>query len=1342
MKKKLLVIILMVLSLCMFAACDGCNGGSGRQEGEIKVTPAVVTLVEGESVKLSVETELKGTPVWDTSDRMVANVLADGTVRATGVGKAIISASIDENVGSAEITVVAKPDTGEKVTELNVNIPAVSLYVNQSVTATANVTVNGEQTQANITFVSSNDAIATVNNGVITAKGLGSATITVTAVVGSDTYTKTILVTVRENVVVTLSKVKLDMVTLTASDGELSSETLTASVKVNGEAVANPEITWSISEDSATDVITLVNGAVTVKKAGDTIVKASYDYNGNTYSALAAVKVNRFKETIALEGLNRYFERSANEAVANAVITLPAGFAVTGEYTFTDSLGGKINATVESGTLTVDKTALTLGAQNYTITDDLKERTFEIYATDYIIENANDFNALIQPKNEEDVIASAVLVNDIDLGSAEYIYKINKAGRTLDFEGNGHVIKGGKTNGIFGTVTGGNIRNVVLLGTEIVSSDRSGAFANTIGNGARVENIAVINPNITGTNVAMFAGRVYSVDTTVMNCIAVDNRPYNQAEKYVISGIFDILGTSAQAGYFSNLLTLTPFQKYGAPEGDSAIREIQATPTTGGSNYKIKANSWEELIEKVGNNSIEQIGVIELIGGKPYIAGILIDFKYEEIIRTGENADRPLVVGSENVVSSTALNGKTVETITVYSGVHTKTIESSEFTVNGANVTLSATALEGLYGQDNSVIMFNTTDGSYFLKVSIVKGISSYADYADMMANGRDGNYVQTADIDMTGKKYSVNQNTFFTGTYDGQGYKIIGGTTNGWFANVAGGTVKNLILVGTNIIMNSRGGSIANTLQQGGLLDNIYVVNAKAATISGNEYIGLLVGRTYTSTTSITNCLVVDAELPVSGSVSSIVGVIGDSTEQNVTVKVTDGETETDYVYNTIFDYKDENGAEKAGRISNVYSISLNGYIAMGDEVRSGSTVTGIIERIPDDIKSVGNVESFAEFISAAGDRVSAFKYVNANKANEIKGATDAITFKIISTVEVEQDTIPGFTKSEVNTITATEFNGITITGVSLLATDGSTTDISGYSLSGTTITFNAPAFANVTGGSGISLVVATETTRYIAKIDIVDGYIATAEDFKAMMASSVTAPLTGYYVQTADIDLEDWASGYVVNTINFKGVYDGQGYSILNGRTAGLFGTIAGAGTIVKNLVLVNTTLYQIISDRVGALASTVQEGAVIDNVYVIGAKFDTARSYTNATNSSYVNTDNQREGLLVGNTYTDGTVIKNCLVVDTQTTAPQYTYAVVGHRGATGMIVSNTYAISTNYTVSCGSNRLTSEVICADYTAFSNSAEDLAKFTYLNIDNNGNVTVGRGTTKTTIYTAPIGE
>ncbi len=1335
MKKKLLVIILMVLSLCMFAACDGCNGGSGRQEGEIKVVPAAVTLVEGESVKLSVETELKGTPVWASSDRMIANVLADGTVRATGTGKAVITASIDENIGTAEITVVAKPDTSEKVTELNVNIPAVSLYVNQSVTATANVTIDGEQTQANITFVSSNDAIATVDNGVITAKGLGNTTITVTAVVGNDTYTKTILVTVRENVVVTLSKVNLDMITLTASDGELSSETLTASVKVNGEAVANPEIVWSISEDSATDVITLANGEITVKKAGHTIVKATYVYNGNDYTALAIVKVNRFKETIALEGLNRYFARSAHAEDVNANIPLPTGFTVTGEYAFVDGLGQEIPATIAGGMLTVDKALLTIGAQNYTVVDELKERTFEIYVTDYIIENANDFNTLIQPNNDEDVIASAVLVNDIDLGSGEYIYKINKAGRTLDFEGNGHVIKGGKTNGLFGTITGGHVRNVVLLETEITAAERSGALSNTIGNAAIVENVAVVNPTITGDNVAMLAGRVYSLDTTVRNCIVVDNRPYNQAENYTISGIFDVLGASAETGYFSNLLTLTPFQNYGAPVGDSTIREIQATPTTGGSNYKVKANSWAELVEKVGNNSIEQIGVIEIIGGKPYIAGISIDFKYEEIMRTGENADKPLVIGKENVVSSTALNGKIVETITVYSGARFKTIESSDFTVSGANVTLSATALEGIYGQDNSVVVFNTTDGSCFMHVSIVKEISSYADYADMMANGRDGNYVQTSDIDMTGKSFSKDQNTLFTGNYDGQGYKIIGGTTNGWFANIAGGTVKNLILDGTNIIRHTRGGSIANTLQQGGLIDNIYVVNAKAATVSGIEHIGLLVGRTYTNTTSITNCLIVDAELPVLGSISSIVGIIGDSTEQNVTVKVTEDE---DYVYSTLFDYVDEKGNAKTGRISNVYSISLNGYIAMGDEVRSGSTVTGIIERVPDGIMSVGNVESFAEFIAAAGARVSAFKYVNANKANEIKGSSDAITFKIVSTVEVEQDAIPGFTKTAVNTITATEFNGITITGVSLMATDGSTTDISGYSLSGTTITFNATAFANVTGGNGISLVVETGNTRYIAKVDIVDGYIATADDFKAMMTSSVTAPLTGYYVQTADIDLEDWASGYVVNTVNFKGVYDGQGYSILNGRTSGLFGTIAGAGAIVKNLVLVNTTLYQINADRVGALASTVQEGATIDNVYVIGAKFDTAQNYTNANTSTYVNGDSQREGLLVGNAYTDGTIIKNCLVVDTQVTAPQYTYAVVGHRGAAGIQVNNTYAISVGYTVSCGNIRLTTEIICADYTAFSATA-DLTAFKYIDTDNAGNVTVGAGQTKTVIYTAP---
>ena len=263
------------------------------------------------------------------------------------------------------------------------------------------------------------------------------------------------------------------------------------------------------------------------------------------------------------------------------------------------------------------------------------------------------------------------------------------------------------------------------------------------------------------------------------------------------------------------------------------------------------------------------------------------------------------------------------------------------------------------------------------------------------------------------------------------------------------------------------------------------------------------------------------------------------------------------------------------------------------------------------------------------------------------------------------------------------------------------------------------------------------TEREAVATMFTVADGKISTASDFTAMLANSNTTTVTGYYVQTNDIDLGETAIGWIVNKINFSGVYDGQGYSILNGRTAGLFGTISGESAVVKNLVLVNPTLYQITSDRVGSIASTIQTGATIDNIYVVGAKFDTDKDYTDADLPKYINTGNSREGLLVGNMYTAGTKIQNCLVVDMQFSAPQYTYAVVGQKNAGDII--NTYAISNNYTQSINAV-INPEVIYSNYDAFD-AAVVTDEFKYINdIDADGYITVGAGQTKTPINITPI--
>lgn len=132
----------------------------------------------GETVDLSVSetpeyTYLK--PVaWTTSDAAIATV-ENGVVTTKGIGEVTITATSGDFTQTCVINV--KPIA---VTDVTLDIAGTVLTVGD--TATLNATVLPENaTDKTVTWTTSNDAVATVDGGVITAVGAGVATITAKA---------------------------------------------------------------------------------------------------------------------------------------------------------------------------------------------------------------------------------------------------------------------------------------------------------------------------------------------------------------------------------------------------------------------------------------------------------------------------------------------------------------------------------------------------------------------------------------------------------------------------------------------------------------------------------------------------------------------------------------------------------------------------------------------------------------------------------------------------------------------------------------------------------------------------------------------------------------------------------------------------------------------------------------------------------------------------------------------------------------------------------------------------------------------------------------------------------
>ena len=154
-----------------------------------------LSIVVGESKKITyriepTDGEIKSVK-WESSDTSIATV-SDGNVTGVKEGTATVTLNINENL-IGKITIKVSP----KVSNLIIDTyPRNVLKVGETTKVIAHVT---PEKSNSITYKSSNESVVTVNNGVITAKGKGTATITLTA--GSKTSTMNISVLPNKGVI-------------------------------------------------------------------------------------------------------------------------------------------------------------------------------------------------------------------------------------------------------------------------------------------------------------------------------------------------------------------------------------------------------------------------------------------------------------------------------------------------------------------------------------------------------------------------------------------------------------------------------------------------------------------------------------------------------------------------------------------------------------------------------------------------------------------------------------------------------------------------------------------------------------------------------------------------------------------------------------------------------------------------------------------------------------------------------------------------------------------------------------------------------------------------------------
>jgi len=349
-------------STTITASSEGKSGTAGVTisnvaVGSVAVQPQGPSIVQGANIQLSATVrDVNGNVVtdrlvtWSSSNTTQAVVSSTGIVTGVSPGTVTITATSEGKSGTTTVSVTQVP-----VASVTLAPPSVSVRTTKTATLTATVkdSLGNVVTNRPITWSSSNNAIATVNGGVVTGVAIGTATITATSEGKSGTATVNVTAIPVATVVVT-----------PATKAMLSTQTfpLTATVTDSaGNVVTDRVVTWG-SSNAATAAVSAApplgaTGVVTAGASGTATITATSEGKSGTSTItvtpvpVAIVLVQPPKDSIA-PGTTAQLTAITEDSVGNVLTgrTVSWGSSNTGVATVSPS--GLVTA-VALGTATI-----------------------------------------------------------------------------------------------------------------------------------------------------------------------------------------------------------------------------------------------------------------------------------------------------------------------------------------------------------------------------------------------------------------------------------------------------------------------------------------------------------------------------------------------------------------------------------------------------------------------------------------------------------------------------------------------------------------------------------------------------------------------------------------------------------------------------------------------------------------------------------------------------------------------------------------------------------------------------------------------------------------------------
>ena len=311
---------------------------------------------------------------WKSKNTSVATVNSEGKVTAVAEGETEITVKAEKNGGeaSAKVSVTVR----QRVSRVSVSPSSTTLNSigeTKQLSATAEDARGNTVSGATIAWSSSDSTVATVSlSGLVTAKTIGTATITASASKDGVSASGTASVTVRQRV----ASVEVSPSTTTLSSiGD--TESLSAAVKdANGNAISGATIAWSSNDETVATVSS--SGLVTAKANGTATITAEATAPNDNVSAsgtasvtvlsqLASVEVSPASTTLssigATESLTAMPKDTNGSAISGATIAWSSSDATVatvssdGLVTAIGNGTASITVTASKGSITAEDTA-------------------------------------------------------------------------------------------------------------------------------------------------------------------------------------------------------------------------------------------------------------------------------------------------------------------------------------------------------------------------------------------------------------------------------------------------------------------------------------------------------------------------------------------------------------------------------------------------------------------------------------------------------------------------------------------------------------------------------------------------------------------------------------------------------------------------------------------------------------------------------------------------------------------------------------------------------------------------------------------------------------------------